>query len=202
MTNQHRRFLSALIGFVLAGLMLCLNVAGVQAAEGSPPVWRPEGAPTRIVIPKIKVDARIKPVALIKKRGRYQWMTVKKGVSWHNLSAIPGKQGNLVLSGHNGSRGNKVFRKLYKLQVGDRIQIYADDSVYTYAVTERVIVRELYQSKKKRAQNARWIGEFPDERVTLITCHPWWTNTRRLIVVAHRIPLNELRLMPYRGHSR
>ena len=199
--HQHRQFLSVLIGFILATVFL---LAGREAtfAEGSPPVWTPEGAPTRIVIPKIKVDAPIKPVGLVKKRGRYEWATVKKGVAWHNLSAIPGQKGNMVLSGHNGSRGNKVFRKLYKLKVGDWIQVYAGDSVHTYEVTERVITKERHQSKKKKARNARWIGVFPDERVTLVTCHPWWTNTRRLIIVAHPVPLNELRLMPYRGHSR
>ncbi len=166
-------------------LFILLTVGSTGYAGDNPPkVWVPEGAPTRIVIPKIGVDAAITPVGLVKERRRYQWQTIKKGVAWHNLSAVPGQTGNLVLSGHNGSRGNRVFKQLRKLQVGDIFFIYVGDKDYEYVVTRRIIARYLFTSRKKKAEQAKWIGRYPDERVTLVTCHPWWTNTHRLYVVA------------------
>lgn len=174
-------------------LLLLLEIqaligASASFADGNPPdVWVPDGAPTRIVIPKINVDSPITPVGLVKKKRRYEWDTVKRGVAWHNLSAIPGQTGNMTLSGHNGSRGNKVFRRLHKLHVGDTFLIYSANGVFEYVITDRIITRELFQSKKKKARNARWMGDFPDERVTLITCYPWWTNTHRLILIAHPV---------------
>jgi sortase (surface protein transpeptidase) len=38
-------------------------------------------------------------------------------------------------------------------------------------------------SEHERSRNKRWIGPFPDERVTLVTCYPTWTNADRLILV-------------------
>lgn len=29
--------------------------------------------------------------------------------------------------------------------------------------------------------NARWIGDFLDERITLIACYPAWSNTHRVV---------------------
>ncbi|GEM_PF-2705462 len=203
--NRFRRFLpffrisgrrQALILALAFLLLLEIQAtigASVSFADGNPPdVWVPDGAPIRIVIPKINVDSPITPVGLVKKKRRYEWATVKKGVAWHNLSAIPGQTGNMTLSGHNGSRGNKVFRKLHKLHVGDTFLIFSKDHVFEYVITDRIITRELFQSKKKKARNARWIGDFPDERVTLITCYPWWTNTHRLILVAHPVKTVDL----------
>jgi sortase A len=39
-------------------------------------------------------------------------------------------------------------------------------------------------SEEKRLENARWIGPFPDERLTLVTCWPYTNNTHRVIVIA------------------
>jgi len=186
--SGQRQALNLTLALLLLLAIQAFVGAGASFADGdSPDIWVPDGAPTRIVIPKIKVDAPITPGGLVKKKRRYEWGTVNKGVAWHNLSAIPGQTGNMTLSGHNGSRGNKVFRRLHKLHVGDTFLIYSTNGVFEYVITDRIITRELFQNKKKKARNARWIGNFADERVTLITCHPWWTNTHRLILIAHPV---------------
>jgi LPXTG-site transpeptidase (sortase) family protein len=82
----------------------------------------------------------------------------------------------------------KVFRNLRKVRVGDKLTIYVGEQAFEYKVTQRKILREAFQTRKKRLANARWIGEFPDERVTIVTCHPYWTNTHRLVLVAKPIP--------------
>jgi len=178
------------LAFFLLGVFLISTGIQTGYADDDPPrIWVPDGAPTRIVIPKIGVDSTITPVGIEKKGRRYQWQTVKEGVAWHNLSSLPGTTGNLVLSGHNGSRGNKVFRNLHRLKVGDTFQLYADDQVFEYVVTKRLIMRYLFINRKKKARYARLIGPTPDERVTLVTCHPWWTNTHRLVIIARPVRL-------------
>jgi LPXTG-site transpeptidase (sortase) family protein len=44
-----------------------------------------------------------------------------------------------------------------------------------------------------RQANARWIGPFNDERLTLVTCWPYTNNTHRVIVVAK--PVDETQAM-------
>jgi LPXTG-site transpeptidase (sortase) family protein len=51
-------------------------------------------------------------------------------------------------------------------------------------------LREAGESSKTRMENASWIGESNDERLTLVTCWPYESNTHRLIVVAR--PVNVL----------
>jgi LPXTG-site transpeptidase (sortase) family protein len=139
--------------------------------------------PTRLVIPRIHLDAPIEPVSLHATDNGFEWDIPWAAVGWHNLSATPGHAGNTVLSGHNYSQGGKVFQKLWLLDIGDYFTVYAGDEAHTYVVTERVTFREVLVSERERNRNKRWIGQFPDERVTLVTCHPTWTNTGRLIIV-------------------
>jgi len=145
--------------------------------------------PTHIVIPAIGVDA---PVVLV------SWHTVEVNgqtqaawevpamyaAGWHENSATLGVVGNTVLSGHNTTNG-EVFRDLYMLETGDTITIYSDDTLYTYAVTEVLILPEAGQPMEVRIENARYILPTDDERLTLVTCHPYSSLQYRLIVIAH-----------------
>jgi sortase A len=40
-----------------------------------------------------------------------------------------------------------------------------------------------------RLENASWIAKTSDERLTLVTCWPYDTNTHRLVVVASPVHL-------------
>ena len=91
--------------------------------------------------------------------------------------------GNTVLNGHNTTHG-EVFRDLYTLQVGDAITIYAGDVPHTYAITETLILPEAGQPLEVRLENARYILPTDDERLTLVTCHPYGSLRYRLIVIA------------------
>jgi sortase A len=102
---------------------------------------------------------------------------------WHKDSALPGGGGNIVLSGHHNTRG-EVFRYIVDLDVGDTVTLYADDRPYTYTVESRFVLRDKGASEERRQQNAHWIGAFPDERLTLVTCWPYTSNTHRVIVIA------------------
>lgn len=144
--------------------------------------------PTRIVILAIGVDAPVVPVS---------WQTVEVGdqtqaawevpdmyaAGWHETSAPLGVVGNTVLNGHNTTNG-EVFRNLFMLRVGDTITVYSDDTPYDYAVTEVLILPEADQPLEVRLENASYILPTKDERLTLVTCHPYGSLRNRLLVVA------------------
>jgi sortase A len=50
-----------------------------------------------------------------------------------------------------------------------------------------MILPERFESSEVRLQNARWIQHSEDERLTLISCWPYESNTHRVIVVAFPI---------------
>jgi sortase A len=77
-----------------------------------------------------------------------------------------------------------VFRYLVDVQPGDEIALYADERPYYYKVESVEIVPEKYASQQQRQQNARLIGYYPEERLTLVTCWPYTSSTHRVIVVA------------------
>lgn len=150
------------------------------------------GIPERLVIPSIALDAPVVPAASrfvsIGGRRYREWLAPDRyAAGWHPLSARAGMPGNMVLSGHNNIAG-AVFRRLTDVKIGDPIWIHTRDRIFRYEVTERHVLPERDQPLTVRQANARWIGPFPDERLTLVTCWPPWSNSHRLIVVARPRP--------------
>ena len=111
------------------------------------------------------------------------WETADNAAGFHKTSAFPGNPGNTVLSGHHNIQG-EVFRYLVDLDLGDEIILYADGRAYHYAVEDNFILQEAGASAEQRHRNAQWIAPTEDERLTLVTCWPYWTNTHRVIVIA------------------
>ncbi len=129
------------------------------------PTPGPEQA-RRIEIPSINVDAPI-----------FQgdnWDQLKKGVGQHIGSALPGVDGNLVLSAHNDIFG-QIFRFLDKLNPGDEIIVSTNRQTYTYVVRDIQVVEP----------TDVWVMA-PTEHAstTLISCYPYLVNNKRIIVFA------------------
>ncbi len=155
----------------------------------------PEGVvPVRLFIPDIDLEAPIVPIRwkYIEIAGVKQpiWdVPNQRAAGWHETSAKIGVPGNTVLNGHNTSNG-EVFRYLYKLNVGATIMVEADNgATYTYTVTERLILPEAGRSLEVRIQNAQYILPTADERLTLVTCHPYNSLANRLLIIAHPVAL-------------
>jgi sortase A len=152
----------------------------------------PGPPPERIVIPSLKLDV---PVVEVGWEARIVngeaagniWQTADYAAGYHKTSVRPGEPGNLVLSGHNNIAG-KVFAAVPDLEPGDRIYLEAGGASFPYVVEEKFVVQEEGASDEERRENARWIGDTPDERLTLVTCYPPWSNTHRAIVVARPAP--------------
>ena len=163
----------------------------LPAVPTSIPANRP---PDRIAAPTIGLDSKVVEVAwkTVKQGNQWfsEWETADYAVGYHKLSALPGHVGNTVFSGHNNIKG-EVFRNLVDLNIGDPISIWADDREYKYLVTDKFIVREVGASLEQRVANARWIAATEDERITLVSCWPYWTNTHRVVVVARPLAVAE-----------
>jgi LPXTG-site transpeptidase (sortase) family protein len=143
--------------------------------------------PDRVVAPAIKLDTRVVPVGwhtVQTASGPTEvWDVASYAAGWHFNSARPGQIGNMVLTGHHNIEG-EVFRYVVDLKVGDAITVFAGDQSYTYHVVDKFILPDKYVSAAQRADNAKWIGPFADQRLTLVTCWPYTNNTHRVIVIA------------------
>ncbi|MFN8474741.1 MAG: sortase [Anaerolineae bacterium] len=149
-----------------------------------------QSSPTRFVAPTIGVDSKVEDVGFktVKQGNQWfsEWETADYAVGFHKISALPGHVGNTVLSGHNNIKG-EVFRNLIDLNIGDPISLWADGREYRYVVTDKFIVQEVGASMDQRIANARWIATTDDERLTMVSCWPYWTNTHRAIVIARPV---------------
>ncbi len=165
------------------------QAASILSLTGTPvPIWIPD----RIVIPAIQLDAPVAPAALraIEYLGKNyaQWKAPNFFVAgWAPTSGSPGIIGNMVFFGHHNSNG-EIFAHLVDLQADDLIVVYSGEREFTYIVALKMILQERNQPVDIRLQNARWILPSADERLTLLTCWPYESNTHRLIIVA--IPIN------------
>lgn len=165
-------------------------VVGDPGQGPAPTVWLPD----RITIPVIELDAPVivadfKEVTVDDKIYR-QWVAPDMfAAGWHRTSALLGEPANTVLNGHHNAFG-EVFRRLVDLQAGDVILVYSGERRFAYAVAQRMILAERGQPLDVRLANAQWIQPSSDERLTLVTCWPYTSNTHRLILVAMPVELS------------
>ncbi len=156
--------------------------------------------PTRLQIGRLGLDAPVVPVGWSMERvsGRdvRVWDVPDRGsVGWHQGSAPLGEVGNTVLNGHN-TTGGEVFRNLYTLVAGDRLTVSSGLQSHTYVVSSTLVLPEAGRSWEERMRNASLLEPTPDERVTLVTCHPYGSLRNRLIVVAVPAAAESIDLAP------
>ncbi len=145
--------------------------------------------PDRLVVPAIHIDTPVVELgwhaAMSNDQVLSEWDVAKYAAGWHKNSAYLGQKGNVVMSGHNNIYG-AVFRELDQLKKGDEAVVWSGNRQYIYHVDQVIIVPEKYASADQRAANARWIGPFADNRLTLVSCWPRDDNTHRIIIIAHQ----------------
>ena len=136
-----------------------------SAAAALPLAPAVAGAPTRIVIPKIKVDA---PIV-----NGVGWEDLKQGVGHLPGSANPGERGNMYLAAHNDIFG-EIFRYLEDLEPGDEYFIYAGGEKFRYVVKEKRIIEPT---------QVEVMLPTTEPVSTLQTCYPYLVDTHRLVVI-------------------
>ncbi len=142
---------------------------------------------TRIVAESIELDSDVVEVGWtqVVQNGVIAnvWTVADYAAGWHRNSALPGQGDNIVFSAHHNIKG-EVFRYMVDLEPGDVVTLFDDDQAYDYIVEDKFIVKDKGEPEAVRRENAKWIGPFNEERLTLVTCWPYNTNTHRLIVIA------------------
>lgn len=145
------------------------NVAVRGAGSGSGWVAAaPRGdlaRPTRILLPRLGIDAALDPLYLNQKRVLVPPRYGRAG--WYKAGPEPGEGGRAVIAGHVDSKtGPDVFAALDRARRGDRILVrLADGSTVRFAV-ERV-----EQHAQSRFPTARvYGGPTSHAKLRLITC--------------------------------
>lgn len=100
-----------------------------------------------------------------------------------NSDSTPGTLGNVVIFGHSTlpqlldeKNYKTIFSTLYKLQVGDTIDITYENKKYTYRIEQALVVEA--DDTSVLAQ------DFSGKTITLITCTPPGTVWKRLVIKA------------------
>lgn len=72
-----------------------------------------------------------------------------------------GENGNTILAAHNNMKGS-IFRNLYKVKIGDTVEVQKDNEVFKYKITQREIVEPNNPSLLSQ--------DLSKKEITLITC--------------------------------
>lgn len=147
--------------------------------------------PTRVIAPAIALDAPVVEMGWETKQDAAgnpysEWLVPDNAAGWHKNAALPGHGSNVVLSAHHNVAG-EVFRYIVDLEPGNEVELEADGVRYRYIVEEKYIVKEKGESLEVRQENNRLIEPSEDERLTLVSCWPYETNTHRVIVIARPV---------------
>jgi LPXTG-site transpeptidase (sortase) family protein len=101
-------------------------------------------------------------------------------------SPIPGQSGNTFIYGHSitesvyrDNPNNPVveFTKLGKINFGDKIYIDIDDKRISYTVNKVKIINP---------DETDILNDQGGKTITLMTCYPFGSNSKRLVVVANQ----------------
>jgi LPXTG-site transpeptidase (sortase) family protein len=142
------------------------------------------GAPVRLVIPKIKVNAPVQHIG-ITQQNSMETPNNATDVGWLKIGTKPGEKGSTVIDGHfdNEMGGKGVFNDLHQLTKGDRVLIKTDKGeTFTYIVNSLKVYDEGTKAPEIFSKND---GKY----LSLITCDGIWNETtksytQRLVVFA------------------
>jgi len=135
--------------------------------------------PSRIEIPAIGLEAEIaNPTSTSVAALDHALLT---SAVRYPTSAKLGEEGNVILFGHSSylpvvnNEAFKIFNEIQKLEEGDRITVYGEDTAYVYEV-ERV--------EEKDANSAAIALDVGEPTLTLSTCDSFGKKTDRFVVTA------------------
>ncbi|MGB0102348.1 MAG: class E sortase [Nocardioides sp.] len=123
----------------------------------------------------------------------WSWVVVE-GVSDDDLArgpghfpetALPGRVGNFAVAGHRSTHG-EPFADLDALAVGDDVVVETVDGWLTYQVMwERILTPT---ATEVLAPVSGHPGDKASQRtMTLVTCHPRWGSSERLVIGAQLV---------------
>lgn len=140
-----------------------------------------------ITIPAINVSAPI--IQDVDPFNPYDYQRkLSEGIAHAKTSSLPGKGGNTFLFSHSSqnfilaTKFNSIFYLLHHLKNSDLVNIWYHNDLFQYQVTASEIVNP---DQVQYLNQVRGSGE----TITLMTCWPPGTNSKRLIVTAKLKPI-------------
>lgn len=146
----------------------------------------PVSAESKMVIPKINVDAPV--VMNVGPTNEEQLAAMANGIAhvrYPGASSVPGQVGNTVFSAHSSSDWTDtgaykfIFVQLERLAVDDVIYVNYESKRYSYKVYDLKVVTP------QDIGALNYTGDKPI--ITLITCTPLGTAEKRLLVFAEQV---------------
>jgi len=105
---------------------------------------------------------------------------MKKGAVLLGQTSMPigGENSNSVIAAHRGGGSTPMFRNIQLLQLGDKIELDTVFEKLIYRVSHVEIILPNQVDKVKIVPG--------EDKITLVTCHPYTKNTHRYLVTAVR----------------
>ena len=129
--------------------------------------WVP-GAPRRVVIPPLGVDAPVRPVKA--PGGTLIPPSDPQQLGWWAAGARPGdRRGSALVTGHTVHTGGGALDDLETLRRGDRLTVVTDRGRIRYAVRSVAV----YAKGSLAKQAERLFSQDVPGRLVLITCEDW-----------------------------
>jgi sortase A len=176
-------------------LTASLSPAETSTAIATPPPVGSNPPAVRLLIPKLELDVPVVDVSWETKleQGVWYsvWQTADGAAGHHRNSANPGEAGNVVISGHQNTRG-EVFRQVSEigqsgsiLGQGDEIILVAEDGQqHTYTIVQWERFQEEGIPEQEQEEHAQYLASTIDPTLTLVTCWPYESNSHRVVVIA------------------
>ena len=142
-------------------------------------LYPPDGqALARIIIPTIGVDEMV--VAGV------EVGDLRRGPGHYSFTPLPGQPGNAGIAGHRTTYG-APFARIDELKVDDLIYVRTLQGLFKYQVIPPVASEVLEFEVGHQIVLPHEVGvldDYSDNRLTLTSCHPRYSSSRRIIVQA------------------
>lgn len=106
-------------------------------------------------IPKIELKKEIYEI-------KDERNNIKKNILVHNKSVFPENESSMIiLAAHSGAGHNAYFKNLYLLNIGDIVNLYYQNKIYTY---------EIINIEEQEKTGILYLKENKEDTLILITC--------------------------------
>ena len=151
------------------------SLAGSATSDHSTPVdVKPGEALAHLRIPKIGVDKLIVEGVTVE--------DLRKGPGHYRSTPQPGYAGNAAIAGHRTTYG-APFNRIDELAPGDKIIVTTLHGTWNYEVVPAP--NDPTSGHFVVSPDEVWVlNDFGDNRLTLTACHPKYSASQRIVVVA------------------
>lgn len=127
--------------------------------------------PTRIIIPRVRIDLPVSATTIVD----HQWQVSQTGASYLFGSGVPGREGNVIIYGHNE---NRLFGPIRWLEKDDQIKlINKKEEEFVYRVLE---------TKTVSPEETEVLAPTEAARLTLYTCAGFLDRERFVVVAEYK----------------